>query len=379
LPAVLTILLAFSALGMAITSRHDRDDSKYLELGRSFPAVCTLGHAGDGILIAPGWVLTAAHVASGLQKRGQALTADFQGTNYAIAKVFIHPQWTEMGPHDVALLKLAKPVTGVAPIKLYTDADESGQIATIVGHGDTRSGKGGQWLSDGQARGATSKIERADNHWIYTTFDEPPAGTDLEGAPGRGDSGGPALLIKQGKPYVAGVSSLGTDGRNGPGTYGAEDSFVRISSYQDWIAGVLAGREKEEATSSKLSPGPRASRSNLPVNQATLPDTPEGKIVAAYIQSFNSGDEQNMRDFFVTNLSEEALRRRPLQERLQAYREMFGNLAGLELKRVLTAPAHSIAILVKRGKGEWQKFDFEFSTQPPYKLSGVANQTAEAQ
>ena len=47
-------------------------------------------------------------------------------------------------------------------------------------------------------------------------FDQPPRGTDLEGIPGAGDSGGPALLIIGGRAVVAGVSSLVEPGPGGP-------------------------------------------------------------------------------------------------------------------------------------------------------------------
>src|SRR5678816_4203921 len=49
-----------------IVIRHDRPDSAYVRLGARYPAVVQIGRAGDGTLIAPDWVLTAAHVAAGV-------------------------------------------------------------------------------------------------------------------------------------------------------------------------------------------------------------------------------------------------------------------------------------------------------------------------
>lgn len=374
----LMLLQALSLPVFAVTIRHDVEDGKYLELGKKFPAVCALGRAGDGTLIAPQWILTAAHVASGLQRRGQGITARCGEAVYTVEKVFVHLQWTEMGAHDIALLKLSKAITGIAPVAIYFENDEENKIATIVGHGDTRTGKGGEWISDNRVRGATSKIDRADEKWIYLSFDEPPNGTELEGAPGRGDSGGPAFILKAGKTYVAGVSSLGTDGKNGPGTYGAEDSFVRVSQYKKWIDNVLAGKEKENRPA-QIKNNPETSTNKLPPAKQNLPDTPESKIVAAYITAFNSGDAEKMRAFFAANLSEESAKRRPMDDRLQAYRQMYNNLGGMEFKKVLKTEKSLLAILVKRTKGEWQKFEFEFTAEKPAKLNGIGNQTADAQ
>lgn len=375
---VIAILQALALSTSAITIRHDVEDNKYLEFGKKFPSVCALGRAGDGTLIAPQWILSAAHVVNGLQRRGQSIAARCGETDYAVEKVFVNPQWTQMGAHDIALLKLSKPVAGITPAAIYLKSDEENQMATIVGHGDTRTGKGGEWISDNRVRAATSKIDRADEKWIYLSFDEPPKGTELEGAPGRGDSGGPAFIIEKGKTFVVGVSSLGTDGKNGPATYGAVDSFVRVSQYKKWIDDVFAGRTKESRPGQIANPA-ETSRKNLSQTTESLPDTPQGRIIAEYIAAFDSGDTEKMRAFFAANLSEDAAKRRPMEDRLQAYRQMFANLGGMEFKKVLTAEKSLLVILVKRRKGEWQKFEFEFTAGQPPKLNGIGNQTVDAQ
>ena len=370
--ATVIFLLTLSFVGGAITIRHDREDSGYLELGKQFTSVCALGRAGDGTLVASQWIVTAAHVANGLKNRGN-LKASCGNVEYEVEQVFIHPEWVDMGPHDIALLKLKNPVADIKPMAIYTNADELNQIATIAGHGDTRTGNGGPWIMDGKLRAATTKIDRADTKWIYLTFDEPPNATDLEGAPGRGDSGGPAILFIKNMPYLAGISSLGTDGKNGPATYGAEDSFVRVSSYKTWISDVMSGRMEKNAPTVSSKP----EKSNSSNSKIQLPDNPRGKIVLAYIEAFNSGKDDKMKEFFSANLSEESISRRPLVERLEVYRQMFNNLGAIEMKEVLAVASNGISILTKRSKGEWQRYDFEFTSQPPYKLNGVANQTAE--
>jgi Trypsin len=219
-----------------IVIRHDRPDSLYLALGSQFPAVAQIGQAGDGTLIADRWILTAGHVAAGGDPRAAVRIG---GHAYTIRRTIVHPQWQELGPHDIGLVELTEAVTGVTPLPLYEARDEVGQLAILVGHGDTRTGLGGPWVSDGRARGAMSKVIDIDDGRLVFRFDAPPAGADLGGAPGRGDSGGPALLRRGARAYVAGISSAGFDGENGPGTYGAVDHFTRVSDYIAWIHGTI--------------------------------------------------------------------------------------------------------------------------------------------
>jgi hypothetical protein len=232
-----TTLAALHPGGERIVRRHDRPDSLYLALGARYAAVGTVGRRGDGTLIAPTWVLTAAHVAADLDTG--RVRVRFGERVYSVRRAVVHPDWRELGPHDIGLLELTEPVTGIEPLALYGGRDEVGQTAVLVGHGDTRTGLGGAWQQDGRVRGATSVVDGIDDGRLVFRFDEPPAGTALEGAPGRGDSGGPALLSVAGRPQVAGVSSAGFDGRNGPGTYGAVDHFTRVSEHLSWIRAAM--------------------------------------------------------------------------------------------------------------------------------------------
>lgn len=235
------LLVAALAATDSIVIRHDRPDSLYRALGERFPAVAKVGRAGDGTLIAPRWVLTAAHVAATINL--QRARVVIGGREHVIARAVPHPQWRELGPHDIGLLELAEPVTGVEPLPLYRQRDEAGRTVILVGHGDTRTGLGGPWQSDGLVRGATSRVAAADSGWLVLRFRAPPEAGELEGAPGRGDSGGPALIEANGRTWLAGVSSAGFDGANGPGTYGAVDHFTRVSDYVEWITGIIAPQQ----------------------------------------------------------------------------------------------------------------------------------------
>ncbi len=254
-PAILVLLLtplfveATAAFPLAypeecIAIRHDRDDADYVALGEQFPSVGKVGRGGDGTLIAPQWVLTAGHVARGMARRsGGAFPVFFAiddgEVEYAVSQVIVHPDFVPMGGHDIALLKLDRPVEGIAPVALYTAHDEQGKPIVLVGHGDTKSGNGGEWVVDRKKRGATNEIDRVTDGHITFTFDAPPAGTELEGTAGPGDSGGPAFILVDDQPHLAGVSSLGQPGAKGPGTYGAIEYFVRVSTHHDWITETM--------------------------------------------------------------------------------------------------------------------------------------------
>src|SRR4028118_1417766 len=71
------------------------------------------------------------------------------GRDYAIDKVVLHPDWdTKSLPNDIALLRLAEPVAGIVPIRIYRKQDEVGAIVTFVGRGYPGTGKEGVKTKD---------------------------------------------------------------------------------------------------------------------------------------------------------------------------------------------------------------------------------------
>lgn len=105
--------------------------------------------------------------------------------------------------------------------------------------------------------------------------------------------------------------------------------------------------------------------------EAKLPDTPAGKRVAAYIKVFNSGDAAVMREFQNNNLTAVTLQRRTEAERQQMYQQIYGNLGGLELKRVVEATSDAITVLFFTKTQVWATLGFEFEAQPPHKITGI--------
>jgi secreted trypsin-like serine protease len=255
--ALFPVILALSLpLSDPIIRRSDRPDSAYCNLGSQARALVSIGRDGDGTLIGGRWVLTAAHVAKAVSDRDPVMrSVEIEGVTYPVEKTFVHPEWTERGAHDIALLYLSRPVVGVIPALLYRDTSEAGLIATVLGHGQTGTGANENRVDDGKARGATSRVDSVDSQWLYFSFDSPPSGTELEGAPGAGDSGGPAIIVIDKMPFVAGVSSAGYDGVTGPGSYGAVDVFTRVSTNADWIDKVMTATSAPSTPSSRRSSG----------------------------------------------------------------------------------------------------------------------------
>jgi len=195
-------------------------------------------------------VLTAAHVAQGMYSRSDGnikVFVDDHEEGYSVDQVVVHPDFSPMGPNDIALLHLNTPVPDVSPVDLFRSRDEEGQMLILVGHGDTKKGTGGDWVRDPRRRGATNVVDEVNDAHIIFDFDAPGEATDLEGTAGPGDSGGPAFITVDGTARVAGVSSLGEPGENGPGTYGAREHYVRVSSYATWIDSILSDPPSERA------------------------------------------------------------------------------------------------------------------------------------
>ncbi len=224
-----------------IIRRHDVADSAYVSYGAGFPAVGKVGRLGDATLIAPRWVLTAGHVASRVLTSSQIVSVIIEGESYAIDSVVVHPDWREMKLPDIGLIRLSRAVEGVEPLPVLRDAIAPGVLLTLVGHGANGAGDSRDRAEDGLRRAATNVLDSSSAAAMFFSFSAPPNASRLEGAPGRGDSGGPALIQLDGKWGVVGVSSGGYDGIAGPGSYGALDVFTRLDAQFDWIATTVRG------------------------------------------------------------------------------------------------------------------------------------------
>lgn len=238
----------------AATIRDDQPAGAYLDLAQDpdyIPVgllVNSWGYTGSATLIAPDWILTAAH---NLMAATSA-TFTINGTSYASARFIVNPGWNGDALHgsDLALVHLATPVAGVAPATLYTGSDEFGQTGTFVGYGFTGTGLIGWKSLDNKMRAFQNVIDGDFGNAsivLGSDFDNPHTAADnafgssvgltLEGCAALGDSGGGVFLRVGSKSYLAGVISFvgATDGSSNS-DYGDVTGFGRTSAFAPWIA-----------------------------------------------------------------------------------------------------------------------------------------------
>ena len=262
----LLALLVVSFSASAIVVRDDVDDSKYRVPASEFPALVDMPGEGHGVLIAPQWVVTAAHAVTWQSEIKQVTIA---GVPRDVERLVMHPgykkppqklldqalatwDWTLFrvllsSSDDIALLKLAQPVADVSPVAINKSDDEFGQIIKIIGKGATGNGVTGYEFSSShrtELRRAYNKVTSADGRWLCYMFDKPSDALPLEGGSGSGDSGGPVLLQTEKGLLLAGLTSWSDPQSTNrtPGRYGQITCNVRLSHYKDWIESIISGQ-----------------------------------------------------------------------------------------------------------------------------------------
>jgi hypothetical protein len=258
--AVFNVILAMWLSGSAVPAtaivmRHDRAQQQFRDLAGGFPTTAVLLSGeftprlrGTGTLIAPYWILTAAHVAAHVAVGD---VAEVSGKTVMVDRVILHRDWhhdTDL-KSDIALVHLKSPMTHVAPANLYTGTDEAGMFVTFVGPGSIGTGLSGDTRrADRQLRGATNRVEKADTPFLQFRFDAPEdaSATDLEGISGKGDSGGPAYIERAGKLYVIGVSSWQDTkpANRQEGRYGVLEYYIRVSDFIAWITSTMQTQQQ---------------------------------------------------------------------------------------------------------------------------------------
>ncbi|MBC8022016.1 MAG: trypsin-like serine protease [Burkholderiales bacterium] len=239
----------------AILIRADRDDAEYLELASKYTSSLLLNAPdGEGVLIAPRWILTAAHMAKALEELKPVPRIVIAGREHRIQSFHLNPDWKKGVPaSDIALIYLERAVTSIEPTPLYREKDEGGKTVVIVGHGYT--GKIGEkplakerW--DRKKRAAINTVDRISPRLLGLKIKTADEASDLQGAAAPGDSGGPAFLETPQGLFVVGIGSA-TDDANANGIIGDAgdwELYVRVSTFVPWIEAVMVDVAKRELT-----------------------------------------------------------------------------------------------------------------------------------
>jgi len=215
----LALALAF-APAHALLIRADRDDAEYLELASRYGAALRLASVeGEGVLIAPRWVLTAASVAARTKTSERLRVAE---RDYRIDAVFTHPD------ASLALLFLRDAIDAVEPMPIYREADENAKGIVVVAHGPTGiiGDTAAQPKIDHRARAAINTIDRVEPRAFATRIKPLDDASDLQGAATAAEVGHPAFIETKAGIFVAGIGLA-------PG--GDWEPYLRVSAFADWI------------------------------------------------------------------------------------------------------------------------------------------------
>lgn len=226
------------------------------------------GGACSGTLITQNVVLTAAHCAAAPQNMRVYIGNSVNTFAYelGVSQVTVHPDWdpnfqqTNNLANDIALLRLSSSAPSqVVPIPYLpsslalTSADLGTTSLTFVGFGLTETGTSGTKLKMSQSLFNICDGPNACNVNIpnvgYAQVPPNTIGIRMNSAGGicSGDSGGPALVIRSGVEYVAGVNSFVLqNSQNECDYFGASTKVDRFNSF---IANFL-GIATENCTNS---------------------------------------------------------------------------------------------------------------------------------
>ncbi|MEP6901251.1 MAG: serine hydrolase domain-containing protein [Actinomycetota bacterium] len=114
------------------------------------------------------------------------------------------------------------------------------------------------------------------------------------------------------------------------------------------------------------------------IDVATLSKSQSGQRVLAYFAAFNSGDEQKLKEFFLDNLTADALQQRPVEPRLEFHRQIRNDFQTLEIKKIVSVSDTEIELFAEGKTGGWAQYTFGFEKNSPYKMRGWQTMRTDA-
>jgi hypothetical protein len=226
-------------------------------------------------LIAPGYLLTAAHVVNG----ATAANVSFQvnaGTSYSIAasQIFVNPDYTGSPAgnvsgdptwhNDLAIIKLAGVAAPDIPIYNLFAGNLLGAELHFVSFANSSTVKTtGENIADVLFTNAAGT-----NQMFLFDYDGPTQASNVLGGGTLGlhreasfvggDSGSAAFVSVNGQWQLAGINTLNLFFGGGPtsaGEYGTGGAGVVVEGYTSWINGVIAAPVPEPTSGGMLMLG----------------------------------------------------------------------------------------------------------------------------
>jgi Trypsin len=197
-----------------------------------------------GTLVAPNVIVTAGHcVARGCSTRvfvGPDVNKTMEGEVIAVTSASVHPgyQPPQVNTNDVAVLILAKDVTGVPPRSIAPPGVvEVATSVVVVGYGHTDiAGSTGYGI---RRRVDVPLVSNSELVGQDPTIEFVAGRPFLERDSCSGDSGGPVYIDLNGSWFLVGVTSRGVPGRR---TCGDGGIYSTVAEFEDWIRAVPGGR-----------------------------------------------------------------------------------------------------------------------------------------
>lgn len=187
------------------------------------------GHTCTATLVERDKVLTAAHCVTSDNLPFRLLLpvrfylGGYYGIEHDAASVSPHPDFAGGSRSDIAVVMLEKGVSDVEPLPIASSTPVAGERVMLVGYGLAGGSSSGQFGTKRKAENVVGKVN--------------PLTFELFGSSGQvgnicdGDSGGPALAVRNGhhKEVVLGVHTTKH------GTCGHAGTDMRVDAYRRWI------------------------------------------------------------------------------------------------------------------------------------------------
>ena len=221
-------------------------------------------------LIAPEWVLTAAHCVLD-ENTGEVLAADdftvavgdynrvsaFDHEFRVVTEVYVAAGYdTITTDNDIAILKLSEPALATPITLIDTNAFNAladGTNLTVMGWGNTVEDENEEGIYPNFLREVDVALANFQDCADDYAATGQPVSTNMFCAGGngltdscQGDSGGPIIRLVEGEYQQVGIVSWGGIEFQGCAAEGYPGIYTRLSKYTPWIESVLAGNEIQD-------------------------------------------------------------------------------------------------------------------------------------